>query len=93
MNAHEHDRPAPPTARLQERLRALLAAEYSAARDICEKREKAIGKAFKKPGRKKAWTEALEQGWTVRLVYMRLFVPVFHATTTGTEMDDLDDED
>jgi hypothetical protein len=24
---------------------------------------------------------------------MRLFVPVFHATTTGTEVDDLDDED
>ena len=47
--------------------------------------KKAIGKAFKKPGRKKAWS--------VRLVYMRLFVPVFHATTTGTDVDDLDDED
>jgi hypothetical protein len=55
--------------------------------------KKAIGKAFKKPGRKKAWSQALEEGWSVRLVYMRLFVPVFHATTTGTEVDDLDDED
>lgn len=35
----------------------------------------------------------MEEGWSVRLVYMRLFVPVFHATTTGTEVDDLDDED
>ena len=38
--------------------------------------KKAIGKAFKKPGREKAWSRALEEGWSVRLVYMRLFVPV-----------------
>lgn len=93
MNAHEHDRPAPPATRLPQGLRALFAAEYPAARDICEKRKKAIGKAFKKPGRKKAWSQALEEGWSVRLVYMRLFVPVFHATTTGTEVDNLDDDD
>ncbi len=55
--------------------------------------KKAIHKAFKKPGRKKAWTQALEDGWSVRFVYMRLFVPVFHATSTATELDDLDDLD
>lgn len=55
--------------------------------------KKAIGKAFKKPGRKKAWAEALEQGWSVRLVYMRLFVPVFHATTTTSDTIDPDEDD
>ncbi len=43
--------------------------------------KKTIGKKFKKPGRKKAWAKAQDEGWTVRFVYMRLFVPVFHSTS------------
>lgn len=55
--------------------------------------KKAIAKGFKKPGRKKAWAEALEQGWSVRLVYMRLFVPVFHSTTSSVhEFEDMDED-
>ena len=55
--------------------------------------KKAIAKGFKKPGRKQAWAEALEQGWSVRLVYMRLFVPVLHSTTSGTqEFSDVEDD-
>lgn len=51
--------------------------------------KKAIAKGFGKAGRKKAWAEALAKGWTVKLVYMRLFVPVFHTTSSGSpEMDD-----
>ncbi len=52
--------------------------------------KKAIGKNFKKPGRKKAWAEAQEKGWSVRFVYMRVFVPVFHSTSTigGEVFDD-----
>ncbi|WP_234881737.1 hypothetical protein [Agrobacterium larrymoorei] len=46
--------------------------------------KKAIAKGFKKPGRKKAWAEAVEQGWSVKLVYMRLFVPVFHSTSSSS---------
>lgn len=52
--------------------------------------KKAIGKSFKKPGRKKAWVEAQEKGWSVRFVYMRVFVPVFHSTSSigGEVFDD-----
>ncbi len=52
--------------------------------------KKAIGKSFKKPGRKKAWAEAQEKGWSVRFVYMRVFVPVFHSTSTSDEVFDED---
>ena len=54
--------------------------------------KKAIAKAFTKPGRKKAWAQAKEHGWSVRLVYMRLFVPVFHASSSTTSESN-DDED
>ena len=47
--------------------------------------KKAIASAYKKKGRKKAWALAMEEGWTVRLVYMRLFVPVFYSTSSETQ--------
>ena len=53
--------------------------------------KKAIGKNFKKPGRKKAWAKAQEEGWSVRFVYMRLFVPVFHSSSTSDDLYDDDD--
>lgn len=53
--------------------------------------KKAIAKGFSKPGRKKAWAEALKQGWSVKFVYMRLFVPVFHSTSSGSV--DIEDDD
>jgi hypothetical protein len=53
--------------------------------------KKAIAKHFQKPGRKKAWAEAQSAGWSVRFVYMRLFVPVFHSTATAVDIESEDD--
>ncbi|MBB3947564.1 hypothetical protein GGQ73_003532 [Rhizobium skierniewicense] len=57
---------------------------------FAQSERKAISKTFKKPGRKKAWAEAQEKGWSVRFVYMRVFVPVFHSSSTTDEV--FDDE-
>lgn len=90
MNMHDVSRPPPAF----QKGYALCSPDNLLQPDTFAKSEKkAIGKVFKKPGRRKAWMKALEEGWSVRLVYMRLFVPVFHSTTVTTGLDDLDDDD
>ncbi len=85
-----NDMPLPPAAFCKGY--ALCSPENLLLPDTFAKSEKkAIGKTFKKPGRKKAWAKALEEGWSVRFVYMRVFVPVFHATSpAGSEVFDED---
>lgn len=47
---------------------------------FAKSQKKAIKRQFGKKGWKKNWIEAEEEGWTVKLVYMRLFVPVFYSS-------------
>lgn len=61
---------------------ALCSPENVLQPDTFRKSEKkAIASAFKeRKNPRKAWEKAVEKGWSVRLVYMRLFVPVFYST-------------
>jgi hypothetical protein len=58
---------------------------------------KAIAARFrKKKKRKKQWKEAQDEGWTVKFVYMRMFVPVFYSSNSERVEQDNDntyDED
>lgn len=54
---------------------------------------KAIASKFrKKKKRKKQWKEAQDEGWTVKFVYMRMFVPVFHSSNADRAEQDLEHE-
>lgn len=47
--------------------------------------KKAIKKHFGKKGWKKAWALAQAEGWSVKLVYTRLFVPVFYSSYASVD--------
>lgn len=54
---------------------------------------KAIASKFrKKKKRKKQWKEAQDEGWTVKFVYMRMFVPVFYSSNADRAAQDLEHE-
>lgn len=55
------------------------------AESFAKTEKKAIKRHFGKKGWKKAWMEAEGEGWTVKLVYMRLFVPVFYSSYNEAE--------
>lgn len=63
------------------------------ADSFAKSEKKAIKRHFGKKGWKKVWMEAEGEGWTVKLVYMRLFVPVFYSSFNGNEADVSFDED
>jgi hypothetical protein len=53
-----------------------------------ETEAEAIASKFtKKKKREKAWAKAQSKGWTVKLVYVRMFVPVFYATASAKELE------
>ena len=66
---------------------------------FAKSQKKAIKRQFGKKGWKKSWSAAEGEGWTLKLVYMRLFVPVFYSSfAPSTELVDaenveLDDDD
>lgn len=66
---------------------------------FAKSQKKAIKRQFGKKGWKKSWSAAEGDGWTLKLVYMRLFVPVFYSSfAPSTELVDaeiveLDDDD
>lgn len=45
-----------------------------------------------KKTRADAWAKAQAKGWTVRLVYIRIFVPVFYTTVSTAELEQDDEE-
>jgi hypothetical protein len=56
---------------------------------FAKSQKKAIKRQFGKKGWKKSWSTAEGEGWTLKLVYMRLFVPVFYSSfAPSTELVD-----
>lgn len=49
----------------------------------CATAAKAIAAKYRKC---ETWEKAQSRGWTVQLVYVRIFVPVFKTTFTSTEI-------
>ncbi len=56
-------------------------------------RDDAIAAKYRvKRTREQAWAKAQAKGWTVRLVYVRIFIPVFKSTYTTAEISHTEDD-